>query len=448
MCNNSGIVSIVFCNKTVIEGLIWDQCGDTNDPNYTYGIGISESSNITIQSSTFQFSSVCTVVAIFIVSGYIEIQNSNFLYNHVIHSSRCQLYSSLLLVADDDFDGSTYTFHIVDTTFYHNGLFNSIKSRGKNFDSALYLQSSEKCYVIINIENSTISTSGGLGAFFIYPDIRRLEIELNGVTIANNSRGGFILRHTGSFLGLKISSSTLAYNSNGSLKVISSGSDSVVVLDKVSIHHNRGTFHDQLLFGNDGADEGVGLFLLVHAIASFIEISSCNIYNNIGGIHSIVYVKVPKTVFQHWASIISSNFTNNSGPALHILMPSVSLEGSIVYQGNLAERGAAVYIEDNTQIAIGEGSTIFFINNSVSLNGGAIYVDLPLTCSQHGVVRCLPVYQITLMLCLLTILLESLVTRCTSVYQNHVMLLEITMIAAPSLTYHTSSTILVLVELK
>ena len=67
-------------------------------------------------------------------------------------------------------------------------------------------------------------------------------------------------------------------------------------------------------------------------------------------------------------------------------LPTITLEGVVVYQGNTAESGAAIYIEDSSQVAIGEGSIILFINNSASLHRGAIYVDLPLTCSHHGVV--------------------------------------------------------------
>ena len=390
MCNNSGIVSMVKCSIVLIEGIIWDQCGNTNHPDYMHGIGITESSNVTINSSTFQFSGVCNVVILSIAQGHIEIQNSNFLYNHVVNSPRCQFHSSLL-ITDNGFDrGTIYIFFIANTIFHHNGVFNNNEGQGDNFNSALFLQSTEKHTVYIAIENSTISTSGSLAAHFILTDIGTLAVQLHGVTIANNTQGGFILRQSGgTLLTLLISSSTFAYNSDGSLKVISSVNSSEIMLDRVSVHHNRGTFGEQHLFGNDGVDEGVGMFLSVHGIVSIIKVSSCNIYNNVGGIHSIVYVKVLAIpLFRQDALINSSNFTNNIGPALRISMPSINLhvEGLIVYQDNSAESGAAIYIEDNTQVAIGEGSTILFINNSASLHGGAIYVDLPLTCSHHGVV--------------------------------------------------------------
>ena len=378
-CNNSGIVTIIYCSNVVIKGATWDQCGNTTT---IYGIGFGRSSNITIHSSIFQFSGACNAVFMFVVPGYIEIRNSSFLYNHVINPSRCWLYGSLFIY-DYSYDIGTYIINIANTTFYHNGVFNNNEYRTQG-DSALLLAITGKRNVIVYIENSTISTSGSLGTHFLFGDIDNSVVQLNRVTITNNTQGGCILRLTCTLLSLLISSSTFAYNDYGSLKMNLDAANATVELDRVSIYHNRGIYIEHSLFGNDGADEGVGIFLSVFSVRSFINISSCNIYNNIGGSHSIVYVKV-FTVSQE-AFIVSSNFTNNVGPALHISLPMINFEGLIIYQDNSAESGAAVYIEDNTQVAVGEESSIIFINNSASLHGGAIYVDLPLNCPHHGVV--------------------------------------------------------------
>ena len=126
MCNNSGIITCVFCSNFVIEGIIWDQLGNTNPPDYTHGIGFVYASNLTIVSSTFQYSGVCSVVMLSVASGYVQVLNSSFLYNHIVNSSKCKLYNSLYIQIDDSYGTqSIHIIHIVGTVFHHNGLFNN-----------------------------------------------------------------------------------------------------------------------------------------------------------------------------------------------------------------------------------------------------------------------------------------------------------------------------------
>ena len=385
MCNNSGIITCVSCSNFVIDEIVWDQCGNTNHPKYTHAIGFIDVSNLTILSSAFQYSGACIVIGLSVASGNVEIRDSKFLYNHVVNSSRCLGYSSLL-ITDNEFDGSPYTISIAGTTFHHNGMFNNNGNPNSAFNDVLSLIVKRKHKVDIVLINSNVSASGSLGISFTCTEIDTLTILLYDVTIVNNSEGGsfFNLVSTDSYM--LVSSSTFAHNSNGALIIINNARiSSEVHLERVSVFHNNGTFaHD--LPGNLHIDEGVGIYLWLGSIISLLEMSSCNIYNNVGGQHSIVYIKLAEFVFSQKASIISTNFTNNVGPTLHISSLQINLEGFIVYQDNTGDSGVAIYIEDNSQVVIGEGSTILFINNSASLHGGAIYVDLPLTCSHHGVV--------------------------------------------------------------
>ena len=182
MCNNSGIVFCISCRNFVIEGLIWDQCGSTEHPNYTHGIGFIDASNISILSSTFQHSGVCTVVVLSTKLGTIKIHNSNFLYNHVTDPSRCILYSSLFIISEVYNETQTiYSIIIFGTVFHHNGVFSNVKHRNDHLNSALYLSVSRKNYALIYIENSTISESGNLGANLICKNVNTLEVVLHEV---------------------------------------------------------------------------------------------------------------------------------------------------------------------------------------------------------------------------------------------------------------------------
>ena len=57
MCNNSGIVSCENCSDVVIEGIIWDQCGDSQTFGTNLyrngGIILHTISNLTVQNCTF-----------------------------------------------------------------------------------------------------------------------------------------------------------------------------------------------------------------------------------------------------------------------------------------------------------------------------------------------------------------------------------------------------------
>jgi len=388
MCNNSGILSCINCSNVVIRGTTWDQCGDTSHQNFTHGLGFRDVSNISIASSTFQYSGVCTVVVIFITSDSFEVQNSNFLYNHVVNSTGCKKYSSLF-VANNDFDGSPYMIFIANTAFHHNGVFSDIKYLNEDVNGMLYINILQKREVKIYLANSTISTAGNsLGIFAFCSSIKTLTVNLYELTVVNNSYGGSVFTLQGTNSSLAASSCTFAHNKNGSFKLRNFAQfSSVIYIKTVSIIHNEGTFGVNPILGDDGVDEGVGIFLLVRALGSSIKLLSCNIQNNFGGQRSIVYIRDFTGPLVYQLAIMDSlNFTDNIGPALRMSVATVTLEGLILYEGNSAESGAAVYIDGNSQVAIREASTIKFINNTASLHGGAIYVDLPLSCTHHGVV--------------------------------------------------------------
>ena len=150
MCNNSGIVYILYCRNVVIQGIIWDQCGDTDQPD-SAGIGFRDISNLAILSSTFQHSGACIAVFLSIKSGYVEVKNSNFLSNHVVNPSRCQWYSSLFSIVENKFYRMD-NFTITDTIFHYNGDFNSTTHRN---NSVLYVYFWQYHQINIYFKNST-----------------------------------------------------------------------------------------------------------------------------------------------------------------------------------------------------------------------------------------------------------------------------------------------------
>jgi len=226
------------------------------------------------------------------------------------------------LITGSEFDGDTLDFIIANTMFHHNGIFNDSKHSDDTRGIVLLFNIARQYSVSIYMDNTIISKSGGLGAYISCGQItNKLVVKLVNVAIVNNSQGGVFCRlqapcHT----VFVVDSSKFAYNSNGSLKSILFVNNGGVWLNRVSIFHNKGTFTKDLLQGtDDGIHEGVGIFLMVGALSMFINILSCDIYKNVGGIHSIVYIKCFTYQKIHQEALMdSSNFTDNVGPALRI----------------------------------------------------------------------------------------------------------------------------------
>jgi len=82
--------------------------------------------------------------------------------------------------------------------------------------------------------------------------------------------------------------------------------------------------------------------------------------------------------------VASSNFTSNIGSCIYLSRSYLELAENTVFYNNTAEKGAALYIDQGTNVGIMEGA-VHFLSNSASL-GGAIFVDLSIVCLQNGVV--------------------------------------------------------------
>ena len=119
-------------------------------------------------------------------------------------------------------------------------------------------------------------------------------------------------------------------------------------------------------------------------LTSTLTLSHCNVYDNNGNESSIVSIVSYDN--NQEVSIVSSNFTNNVGPALHLSNCVVEFGSSILFMNNSAGRGAAVYLRQGSQIAIEDNSTIEFDRNIARQQGGAIYIELPFGCPHNGIV--------------------------------------------------------------
>ena len=186
----------------------------------------------------------------------------------------------------------------------------------------------------------------------------------------NNSNGGSVIRIVTSFSSLEhrvqISSSDYINNSNGALKIVMGSLwISEITLHGLVVKGTKGTFIEDITTQHMGINQGAGILIIVwRFLDSKLSISNCNIHDNIGSKSSIFYITVTADhTDQEVVSIISSNFTDNVGPALHLSNCATEFRGHILFMNNSAGRGAAIYLDETSQIAIKENTVVEFNRN-------------------------------------------------------------------------------------
>ena len=172
ICNDTGSLRCLYCSNVVIQGIIWDQCGNPNDLVIPYAIGFRTAANVTIMECTFQYSKLCTVVNVYLLSsGFLKVHDSRFLFNHVTNSLQCAArgYYASLAITDDQGLQNVHV-SIGRTLFYHNGPYLDVVESDSyitNNPSLLCFFSSLRA-VKLDMENVTISTTFGLGGNFFF----------------------------------------------------------------------------------------------------------------------------------------------------------------------------------------------------------------------------------------------------------------------------------------
>ena len=390
-CNYSGSLECFYCSNIVIKGITWDRCGNHNHLTTFYAFGFHTVVNVSVMHCTFQYSQVCTVL---LSSGFTNVYGSRFLFNHVANSSKCVAagwYGSLVIT--NVYDGmQEANVSIRMSVFYHNGPYPHVKQTKRfTLSNAAFLCAlvSSKS-VELKMENVTISTTFGLGGNFYSFYASNVNVQFTNVDFLNNSNGGSVIRmvQTDSAMYiLQICSCNYLNNINGGLKVFLQNLGNIdVTLYNLTIVGNKGTFGQDYLVSSDATDQGVGIFLIIAALNSKMNLSHCSIYENIGSKKSSIVYMSGFTVFNNSALINSSGFINNVGSALYLSGYTTEFAGYILFMNNSAGRGGAIYLDQGSQIAISENSSIKFIGNNAVQYGGAIFVKLSFDSIFEGII--------------------------------------------------------------
>ena len=360
MCNNMGSMSFIFCSNITVKGITWDQCGDINYPDSSGMKFEYVTSNISIIDCTFQQFKTCTPIYIDQLEGSINVFNSKFMFNAVSDASVCEhdsfYYYTTLRISSIGSDITIYN-----SSFYYNGISNegSVILYG-----TLYFDLSSTSTSLV--KNSSF-ISNGINAISIGRSYETSKVIFDNVDISNNSFG-IDASVYGKF---SIISSHFTHNDNGALYI--------------SIDGNLELFNTT--FENNNAARAS--VLDISGTDFVVNISLCNFYNNIGGDSILsIFTYIPNDHPFTFGSVLinSTNFMNNKiGSALRATQCMLNFNSTTVFQHNSARNGAALYITERSKISVDDGSTVQFINNTASLRGGAMYIDLT-NCHDHGIV--------------------------------------------------------------
>jgi len=82
-----------------------------------------------------------------------------------------------------------------------------------------------------------------------------------------------------------------------------------------------------------------------------------------GGAKSLVYIKYPGVTLE----FINTSFHDNQGASIYVLNSgNLHINRQALFENNIAENVAEIYISDNSTIIFGKNSNVKFINNCFS----------------------------------------------------------------------------------
>ena len=114
---------------------------------------------------------------------------------------------------------------------------------------------------------------------------------------------------------------------------------------------------------------GTAIYFATILLGAKVNINNC-VFSYNGKAHSIIYLDYKNGNF---LNLNKSRFHNNQGTSIYLSKGIVlHISGEVLFENNVAENGAGIYINENSTVIFDENSNAKFINNSVNHNGAAI----------------------------------------------------------------------------
>ena len=129
--------------------------------------------------------------------------------------------------------------------------------------------------------------------------------------------------------------------------------------------------HCKFVNNNHYSDHGTALYYSSNNPSNVLTINNCDFSFNTRS-KSIIYIR------QSLKHIYFNNcvFYSNQGASIYLSScDDLYMNGEILFENNIAENGAGVYISDHSSVTFGENSKLQYINNSVHYSGAAIFLN-------------------------------------------------------------------------
>ena len=143
------------------------------------------------------------------------------------------------------------------------------------------------------------------------------------------------------------------------------------------MNNNQYKDHGAAIYYNNNIDDILFYFY------SVVIIINCTFSYN-GNAKSIIYINQDINTWSNYHRyhvnklniyFNTSNFYNNQGVSVYLPRNTyLHVSGDILFENNVAENGAGIYISDHSTVTFDESSNAKFINNYVDLNGAAIFL--------------------------------------------------------------------------
>ena len=116
-----------------------------------------------------------------------------------------------------------------------------------------------------------------------------------------------------------------------------------------------------------------------------LSVFTCNfIYNNAKSLvyienriskhnKNIIYLNIPGGYYNQ-VYLNTCKFHNNKGVSVYLVSITLHISGEVLFENNLAENGAGIYINYGSTVTFDRSSNAKFINNSVDHSGAAIFL--------------------------------------------------------------------------
>ena len=480
MCNNSGSVYCESCDDVMIEGIIWDRCGDPNRTNVA-GLKFNGISNISLVNCIFEQSQL-SAIALLEVSDNILIQGCKFLSNMLnIPLQLTHKFAGILSITRDSSEISNelnIIITIFESYFYNNGYLQNITDNPGVLLSPLYISITDNsvtnCSIVLNNTKFRFNRNA---VIIIVNVFQLITVQLKEVLLFNNSifngyvaRIGLIIFSYSGDVVLSVESSNFDSNEGSDMSFTMMGNNMSVTVNNsnfteskltanstiatVAIHaqvsdiseisfyrvqfknnvigypksskiddargivsvittgkvieinmhmvnftsnhylggdggalyvilkgdnsHSFNVYIEECQFvGNKSPGHGAALYIYTDINDGYIQINNTSFDQNVGA-SSIVYITQDGFTQDNnkiQLLVNTSSFTNNIASTMYLSTCEVTLSGVLLFMTNTAENGGAIYLNQGTTVTIENETILKFINNTATLNGGAIYVD-------------------------------------------------------------------------